>query len=65
VGQSHASLNPSGEPATFALAPSAYGNGGAGSSYWYEGLYIRAQGDPNAAKDSSAYKSSFGVSPAA
>jgi len=56
-------LNPGGDGPTYALASSSYGNGGPGSSYWYEGDFIRSQGDPNAAKDSSAFKTFAGVSP--
>jgi multiple sugar transport system substrate-binding protein len=55
-------LNKGGEITTYALAASAYGNGGPGSSYWYEGMYVRSQGDPGAAKDSTAYKTFAGVS---
>ncbi|MCC6173914.1 MAG: extracellular solute-binding protein [Chloroflexi bacterium] len=56
-------LNPSGEPEVYALASSAYGNGGPGSSYWIEGVFIRSMGDPNAPKDSTAYKTFIGISP--
>jgi multiple sugar transport system substrate-binding protein len=55
-------LNPSGEPSVYALSASEYGNGGPGSNYWYEGVYARSEGDPNAPKDSSAYKTFAGVS---
>ena len=58
-----AALNPGGAGPVYALAASSYGNGGPGSSYWYEGDYIRSLGDPNAAKDSTAYKTFAGVSP--
>ncbi len=58
-----AHFTPSGqEPTTFALSASTYGNGGPGSSYWYEGIYIRSQGDPKASSDSSAFKTFKGVS---
>ncbi|MCC6173913.1 MAG: extracellular solute-binding protein [Chloroflexi bacterium] len=55
-------LNPAGD-GVFALGSSEYGNGGPGSSYWYEGDYIRSMGDPNAPKDSTAYKTFIGISP--
>jgi multiple sugar transport system substrate-binding protein len=58
-----AALNPSGSGDVYALTASEYGNGGPGSSYWYEGIYIRSMGDPNAPKDSSTYKTFAGVSP--
>jgi ABC-type glycerol-3-phosphate transport system substrate-binding protein len=51
-----------GEPTTYALASSTYGNGGPGSSWWLEGQYVRSLGDPNAPKDSSAYKTFAGIS---
>jgi multiple sugar transport system substrate-binding protein len=56
-------LNSAGDPQIYALSASEYGNGGPGSNYWYEGIYIRSQGDPNAPKDSTAYKTFAGVSP--
>lgn len=55
-------LNPSGEISIFPLASSKYGNGGPGSSYFYEGIYIRSMGDPNAPEESSLYKTFAGVS---
>lgn len=45
-----------------ALSALEYGNGGPGSSYWFEGIFVRSQGDPKAAKDSSLYKTFAGVS---
>ena len=51
-----------GEPTTYALASSSYGNGGPGSSWWYEGQYVRSLGDPDAPKDSAAYKTFAGIS---
>lgn len=57
-----AGLNPGGQISTWALASSGYGNGGPGSSYWYEGIYIRSMGDPSAPKDSTLYKTFAGVS---
>lgn len=56
-------LNPSGEVTIYPLAASKYGNGGPGSSYFYEGVYIRSMGDPDAPVDSSLYKTFAGVSP--
>jgi multiple sugar transport system substrate-binding protein len=44
------------------LAASDYGPGGPGSNYWHEGILIRSNGDPNAAKDSTAYKTWAGIS---
>lgn len=62
-GQLKEALNPSGEITIFPLAASKYGNGGPGSSYFYEGIYIRSMGDPEAPVDSSLYKTFAGVSP--
>jgi ABC-type glycerol-3-phosphate transport system substrate-binding protein len=47
----------------FPLAPSYFGAGGPGSNYWHEGILIRSFGDPNAPKDSTAYKTWLGISP--
>jgi multiple sugar transport system substrate-binding protein len=47
----------------WALAASNYGNGGPGSNYTQmESIWIRSQGDPSAAKDSSAYLTLMGIS---
>ncbi|MDY0040164.1 MAG: substrate-binding domain-containing protein [Desulforhabdus sp.] len=46
----------------FPLFSSEYGGGGPGKSYWYEGIFIRSMGDPNAPEDSSLYKTYAGVS---
>lgn len=56
-------LNASGASDVYPLAASEYGNGGPGSNYWYESIYIRSNGDPKAAQDSTAYKTFAGVSP--
>lgn len=45
----------------YPLAASTYGNGGPGSNYFYEGIYIRSMGDSDAAKDSSLYKTFIGI----
>lgn len=50
------------EPNIYPLAASTYGNGGPGSNYFYEGIYIRSMGDPEASQDSSLYKTFAGVS---
>jgi multiple sugar transport system substrate-binding protein len=56
-------LRASGDQQTFALAASGYGNGGPGSNYTQlESIWVRMMGDPNAAKDSSAYNTFMGVS---
>ena len=48
------SSTPSGDrQICIALSASEYGNGGPGSNYWYEGIYIRSQGDPKAPQDST------------
>jgi len=62
-GQLLQKLNASGASDMYPLAASEYGNGGPGSNYWYESIYIRSNGDPNAAKDSTLYKTYAGVSP--
>lgn len=56
-----AALNRGGSVETYALAASDYGNGGPGSNYFYEGIYLRSMGDPSAARDSSEYKTFIGV----
>lgn len=50
------------EPNIYPLAASTYGNGGPGSNYFYEGIYIRSMGDSEAAPDSSLYKTFIGIS---
>lgn len=56
-------LRAQGDAATWAVASATAGNGGPGANYsQLESLWIRAQGDPNAAPDSSAYKTFVGVS---
>lgn len=47
----------------YPLFASEYGGGGPGKSYWYEGIFIRSIGDPNAPVNSSLYKTFAGVSP--
>lgn len=48
---------------SWALAAAGQGNGGPGANYsQLESLWIRSQGDPNAPKDSSAYRTLAGVS---
>lgn len=53
----------SGTPTVWGLAPSEFGPGGVGSNYYFEGVFIRSQGDPNAPEDSSAYKTWAAISP--
>lgn len=50
------------EISMWALAPSEFGAGGPGSNYWHEGILIRSFGDPNAPKESTAYKTWAGIS---
>jgi multiple sugar transport system substrate-binding protein len=52
----------SAESGVTALASSDYGNGGPGSNYFIEGIFIRSEGDPAAPKESSVYKTFAGVS---
>ncbi len=49
-------------PDLLPLEPSRFGSGGAGF-YYRDGIFIRSAGDPNAAKDSSAYKTYAAISP--
>ncbi len=49
-------------PEVWGLAPSEFGPGGVGSLYYYEGMFIRGKGDPNAAKDSDEYKTWAAIS---
>ncbi|HMR33098.1 MAG TPA: extracellular solute-binding protein [Geminicoccaceae bacterium] len=52
-----------GDNQSWALAAATQGNGGPGANYsQVESIWIRSQGDPNAAKDSSAYKTLMGIS---
>ena len=51
----------SGNPTVWGLAPSLYGQGGPGF-YYRDGIWLRSMGDPNAPKDSSAYKTFAAVS---
>ena len=52
-----------GDDKTWAVAAAASGNGGPGSNYTQlEAIWIRSQGDANAPKDSSAYRTLMGVS---
>ena len=46
---------PPGEATVWGLAPSQFGDGSPGF-YYQAGVFLRSMGDPNAAKDSSAYK---------
>jgi multiple sugar transport system substrate-binding protein len=62
-GQLAQKLNTAATANVYPLAASEYGNGGPGSNYWYESIYIRSNGDPKAAQDSSLYKTYAGVSP--
>jgi len=56
-------LRAAGDTASYAYAASSQGNGGPGSNYsQFESIWVRSQGDPTAAKDSSAYKTLMGVS---
>jgi len=56
-------LRAAGDTQTWAVAAAASGNGGPGSNYTQlEAIWIRSQGDANAPKDSSAYKTLMGVS---
>jgi multiple sugar transport system substrate-binding protein len=48
---------------SWGLASSTYGNGGPGSNYaQLESVWVRSMGDPNADKNSTAYKTFAGVS---
>jgi multiple sugar transport system substrate-binding protein len=56
-------LKESGDNQSWALAAAGQGNGGPGANYsQLESIWIRSQGDPNAAKDSAAYKTLMGIS---
>jgi multiple sugar transport system substrate-binding protein len=59
----NAKLKEAGDNQSWALAAAGQGNGGPGANYsQLESIWIRSQGDPNAAKDSSAYKTLMGIS---
>lgn len=59
----NAKLKAAGDNQSWALAAAGQGNGGPGANYsQLESIWIRSQGDPNAAKDSSAYKTLMGIS---
>lgn len=51
-----------GEPTVYGLGPSTFGAGGPGSNYWFEGVFFRSFGDPNAPKDSTLYKTWAAIS---
>lgn len=56
-------LRAQGDSQTWALSAASLGNGGPGANYTQlESFWIRSQGDPNAPKDSSLYKTFQGVS---
>jgi multiple sugar transport system substrate-binding protein len=56
-------LKAKGDSQSFAVAASAYGNGGPGSNYsQLESIWIRSLGDPKAPKGSSEYNTLMGVS---
>lgn len=56
-------LRAQGDSTTWALSAATHGNGGPGANYTQvESLWVRSQGDPNADKGSSAYKTFLGVS---
>ncbi len=52
----------SGEATIYGLGPPTFGAGGPGSNYWFEGVFIRSFGDPNAPKDSTLYKTWAAIS---
>lgn len=59
----NANLKAAGDEQSWALAAAGQGNGGPGANYsQLESIWIRSQGDPNAAKESSAYKTLMGIS---
>ena len=56
-------LKAAGDANSWAYAASSQGNGGPGSNYsQFESIWTRSQGDPNAPKDTSAYKTLAGIS---
>ncbi len=56
-------LRKEGDQSTFGMASSRFGNRGPGSNYsQLEGMWVRMMGDPNAPKDSTAYKTFAGIS---
>ena len=56
-------LRAQGDSTTWALSAATHGNDGPGANYaQVESLWVRSQGDPNADKGSSAYKTFLGVS---
>ena len=56
-------LKAAGDNQSWALAAAGQGNGGPGANYsQLESIWIRSQGDPNAAKDSPQYKTLMGIS---
>lgn len=64
LGELQKGLAATGDDTLFALEASTLGNGGPGSNYCgYEGHYIRMMGDPNAGKNTDAYKTWAAVSP--
>ena len=59
----NAKLKAAGDTKSWALAAAGQGNGGPGANYsQLESIWIRSQGDPNAPKTSSAYKTLMGIS---
>ena len=56
-------LKAAGDQQSWALAAAGQGNGGPRADYsQVESIWIRSQGDPNAAKDSAAFKTLMGIS---
>lgn len=63
MGELNAKLKEAGDKQSWAVGAAAQGNGGPGANYsQLESIWIRSQGDPNAARDSSGYKTLQGVS---